>query len=81
MRGVVFIDAGGDGAVFWRLWVLGQLGCCAIFSDSSAAFSSINSLLKPKFSKFSHTFLKSAGVSFASSDFATFLEMKNLPLR
>lgn len=60
--------------------MLGQLGCCAIFSDSSAAFLSINSLLKPKFSKFARTFLKSAGVSFVSSDFATFLEAKNLPL-
>lgn len=50
-------------------------------SDSSAAFLSINSLLKPKFSKFARTFLKSAGVSFASSDFVTFLEAKNLPLR
>ena len=54
---------------------------CSLYSDSSAAFSSINSLLKPKFSKFARTFLKSADVSFVSSDFATFLEMKNLPLR
>ncbi len=59
----------------------GSLGRSAVrmlrnISDSSAAFSSINSLLKPKFSKFARTFLKSAGVSFASSDFATFLEAK-----
>ena len=69
-------------------WSFGRLGRSAVriprrISDSSAAFSSINSLLKPKFSKFARTFLKSTGVSFVSSDFAAFLEAKKFaaPLR